>query len=353
MAKGALPVTYVLPLRWRSSERIHELGRYLESIGGLVEEVIVVDGSPDAAFERHHALLRDICRHIKPHADLAFLMGKVNGVTTGVREARCQKVVIADDDVRYEPASLGRVAAELDRHALVRPQNYFAPLPWHARWDTGRSLLNRIASGDPRCWAADFPGTLGLRRSLFLEMGGYDGDVLFENLELIRTVRAAGGTLGSPLDLYVARRPPTTRHFFSQRVRQAYDDFALPLRYGAFLAVGPTVVLAGLRGWWGGIAGAAAAVIALAEAGRRRAGGARVFPFSASILAPAWVLERGLTVWLALVQRLRYGGVRYGDVVIPRAANPEHRIAARLRRRGRSQSPEPAEPLAASKPISL
>ena len=31
--------------------------------------------------------------------------------------------------------------------------------------------------------------------------GGYDGDVLFENLELIRTVRARGGEEAVALDL--------------------------------------------------------------------------------------------------------------------------------------------------------
>ena len=70
---------------------------------------------------------------------------------------------------------------------LVRPQNYFAPLRWHARWDTARTLLNRVAGG------VDFPGTLAVRRSRSSQTDGYDGDVLFENLELIRTIEAAGG----------------------------------------------------------------------------------------------------------------------------------------------------------------
>jgi hypothetical protein len=350
-----LPVSYVLPLRRRSSEGIDELAAYLAAISPLVEEVIVVDGSPEPVFEAGAAALGGLCRHTRPHADLAFAMGKVNGVTTGVREARCDRVVIADDDVRYDAEALRRVAEGLDRAELVRPQNHFAPLVWHARWDTARTLLNRVASGDPRCLSADFPGTLGVRRGLFLRTGGYDGDVIFENLELIRTVRAAGGRVASPLDLYVARRPPSTSHFLSQRVRQAYDDLALPLRMGAFLALAPSLALALARGWWAAIAAAVALIVIAAELGRRRAGGRRVFPLGGALLAPAWVLERALTVWLALGQRVAYGGVRYGDVVIRRAANSQRRIAARLRRgvAGPSQPPASAEPLAASKPISL
>ena len=122
----------------------------------------------------------------------------------------------------------------------MRPQNYFGPLPWHARWDTARTLLNRA-------FGRDYPGTLAVRRSRMLAMGLYDGDVLFENLELIRTVRADGGSVASPLDLYVARVPPSASHFWGQRTRQAYDDFALPLRMALWLATVPLLALAAAK----------------------------------------------------------------------------------------------------------
>ena len=99
--------------------------------------------------------------------------------------------MIADDDVRYDEAALTAVHRLLGRADLVRPQNYFDPLPWHAWWDTGRTLLNRALG-------ADYPGTLAVRRSTFLAMGGYDPDVLFENLELIRTVRGVRRHRGRP-----------------------------------------------------------------------------------------------------------------------------------------------------------
>ncbi|HEY1853383.1 MAG TPA: hypothetical protein VGG40_02245 [Solirubrobacterales bacterium] len=59
----------------------------------------------------------------------------------------------------------------------------------------------------------------------------------------------------------------------------------------------------------------------LAEFGRRRGGGTRVFPASSSVLAPLWVLERGACAWLALAARLRRGGVLYAGSRIRRAAS--------------------------------
>jgi hypothetical protein len=314
-----LEVSYILPLRWRDPGPIDELAAYLSQLGGVVDEILVIDGSPQPIFDRHAETLKGIARHIAPHPDLDFEMGKVNGVITGVRESSFESLVIADDDVRYIPAGLRRTVDLLARADLVRPQNYFDELPWHARWDTARSLLNRVFTGDVVFPVGDFPGTLAVRRSSFVASGAYDGDALFENFELMRTVHAAGGSVLSPLDLFVARRPPSTEHFLSQRVRQAYDDFAIPARLIGFLMVGPSALGLALWGRRRTIAAATVTSIALAELGRRRAGGAAHFPISGSLLAPLWIAERSLSSWLALAARLR-GGVPYGERRLPHSA---------------------------------
>jgi hypothetical protein len=342
--------SYVLPLRWTEPGPVDELAAYLRTIAPEVSEVLVVDDSPQPLFGRHAEALRGAARHLAPHPDLDFRMGKVNGVVTGVRECSCERVVLADDDVRYDVASLRRTIALLGEADLVRPQNYFDSLPWHARWDTARSLLNRVFTGDPVFPVGDFPGTLAVRRSTFLAIGGYDGDALFENLELMRTVRAAGGTVTTPLDLYVARQPPSTEHFLSQRVRQAYDDFAMPARLAGFLAVAPLAATSAARGRWTLLAAAALGAIGAAELGRRRAGGVERFPPSGSLLAPAWVAERAICSWLALAARAR-GGVRYGDGRLRHSSTPMRRL------RNESSSAESGSaagtPLSARKPIAL
>jgi hypothetical protein len=341
---------YVLPLRWTEAGPIEELATYLRAIAGEIDEIFVVDGSPRFLFSQHAVALAGVARHLPPHRDLNFQMGKVNGVITGVREAESESIVIADDDVRYDPRSLRRTLALLAEADLVRPQNYFDELPWHARWDTARSLLNRVFTGDPAFPVGDFPGTLAVRRDTFLRSGAYDGDALFENLELMRTIRAAGGAVASPLDLYVGRRPPSTAHFLSQRVRQAYDDFAIPGRFMTFLALPPLAaeLLRSGRGRWLGIA--ALGSVLVAELGRYRAHGRRHFPLSSSALAPVWIAERSLCCWVALAER-RAGGVRYGDRRLPHAATPLRRLKRRYS--AGSAAGSSVNPLSARKPIAL
>ena len=232
-----MPISYVLPLRWSAADppAVQELTAYLRAVRDHAD-VVVIDGSPPPVYAAHAAAWGDLVRHMPPDPVHRFANGKVNGVLTGVAAARHEHVVIADDDVRRTCATLAAIDRALHTASVVRPQNYFCPAPWHARWDTARSLLNRA-------FGADYPGTLGVRRTPFLAMGGYDGDVLFENLELIRTVRAAGGRARHLSDVYVRRLPPTTRRFWQQRVRQAYDEFAQPARMAAFLAVLPAAAL--------------------------------------------------------------------------------------------------------------
>ncbi|MGN6256515.1 MAG: glycosyltransferase [Solirubrobacterales bacterium] len=351
MQFGEVDLSYVVPIRWRDGAQREGLAEYLGRIAQHCAEVIVVDGSEPEVFAANATAFGPHATHVPPAPGEEWLMGKVAGVRTGVELASRERVVIADDDVRYEPEALRRAAELLDDHDLVRPQNYFSRLPWHARWDTARTLLNR-------CFGRDYPGTLAVRRSRMLAMGMYDGDVLFENLELMRTVRAHGGSVVSPLDLYVARVPPSATHFWGQRTRQAYDDFALPLRMALWLAVVPLLVLdwrfskplvrksATPRRRLRLMPAAAALAIAAAEVGRRRAGGRAVFPATSSLLAPVWILERGVCAWLAVLQRLRFGGVRYGDSVIQTAAHSERQLRRRFEsgwraRRDRAE----AEPL--------
>ena len=329
-------ISYVLPLKWNEPGPVGELAAYLAEIAPSVGELIVVDGSPGEIFARHREAFGRYAAHVRPDPGLAFLNGKVNGVVTGVRRSRNELVIIADDDVRYGTAELAR-AAELLRNAdLVRPQNYFVTWPWHALWDGPRSLINRVGTGDRVFPRGDFPGTLAVRRSAFITAGAYDGDCLFENLELMRTVRAAGGRVVTPLDLFVARTPPSAAHFFSQRIRQAYDDRAMPLRAAFFLAMLPAAVCLRGRRRRAFLGALTLASVAVAERGRQVAGADRYFPVAASLMAPLWVGERALCSWLALGSAIR-GGARYGGRRLPRAANSVRRLRERIPARARAR----------------
>ena len=321
-----LQLSYVLPLR-SALVPTDEFIAYVNALAELAD-VILVDGSDESVFAAIEARCGTRICHLAPDSDLeALANGKVRGVLSGLRVASHEAIVIADDDVRHTPESLAALLSALARADVVLPQNFFWPLPWHARVDTARTLINRITGGD-------WPGTLAVRRSTLRRTGGYDGNVLFENLELVRTVVAGGGRFASLDSLFVRRLPPKTRHFWSQRIRQAYDEFARPFRLLAALSVMPALLalVVSQRGTTA-LALLTVAPIVVAELGRRRSGGRHVFPLSASLCAPLWVVERALCAWLAVASRVIIGGIRYNGRILATAAHSP-RALARVHARG-------------------
>jgi hypothetical protein len=326
-----LPLEVVIPLRWkerppldpatkdRATDPLAELAAYLAQLV-RVADVTVVDGSDEAAVRRHRAALDPDVRVIAPRGQ--GLNGKVLGAVTGIYASRHDLVVLADDDVRHDRSSLNQLMFALQDADIVRPQNVFTAWPWHARWDTGRSLLARSVG-------ADWPGTFGLRASVIKAMGGWDADVLFENLEMVRTAQAAGIRVACRPDIVIGRVPPSTHQFWGQRLRQAYDDWAQPGRFAAELAIMPTLLVMARRSRPALLLVLSTAVAA-AVVGRARYRRLPT-PWDAPLWSVVWLTERGLLVWLALLCRA-CGGMWYHGHRLPRAA---HDLATLRRRQGR------------------
>ncbi|MBV9972646.1 MAG: glycosyltransferase family 2 protein [Candidatus Eremiobacteraeota bacterium] len=309
--------SYVLPIRASDARHAGELREYFLSLREV--DIIVVDASARDVFAAHEAEWRGaVALHVPPEPLIRGSNGKARGVLSGLKLARHDRVVIADDDVRYSEATLARVIEALDCADVVRPQNYFAPVPWHALLDTARTLINRVTGGD-------WPGTLAVRRSKLPD--GYNPNVLFENLELVRTVRANGGREVRLDDCYVERRPPTTAHYWSQRIRQAYDEFARPSRLLAQLAILPLLFLCIAFRRPDAIALGSLIAMLMAEVGRRAHGGRRYFSVLSSLCAPLWLLERGCCSWAALYARACRGGMWYAGSLIREAASMPSKLA--------------------------
>lgn len=314
-----LDLEYVLPLKSEGRVDPSELVSYAAFVSEIAD-VTIVDGSPDDVFNRHREIFPARVRHMRTDPrGVPGVNGKVTNVMIGVIASRHERIVLADDDVRYGHADLLRIAALLENNAVVRPQNYFAPQPWHARWDTSRSLINRAFS-------ADYPGTLGVRRSLLMHTNGYRADVLFENLELIRTVRASGEQEFLASDLFIKRRPSDLLQFIAQRVRQSYDSFAQPGRLLGEMSILPALYATSMMPISAPLPFVAAIVVA--EIGRRRHAGTSVYPASAALWAPFWLVERGVCVWVAALMRL-CGGMPYSGHRIRDAGSSVRAIKAR------------------------
>ncbi|MFL6515964.1 MAG: hypothetical protein ACJ8M1_13180 [Chthoniobacterales bacterium] len=349
--------TYLLPIRRSTfnNAEAQTIASYLAVIRSEVSEIILVDGSPADVFNAQGALWSGVCRHERVDRRFGFLNDKVNGIQTGVRLAANEHIILADDDIRYTPADIEQIIVLLERFEVVRPQNYFrfrnvasvagrgslsasarnaggnqdedqwpaASATDHgqdaqatggipARMEASRMLINRATLR-----TADYPGTCAFRRGTFLRSGRYDGDVLFDNEELIRHLVRGGAQTCFANDLFIRKRPPAFRKWIEQRPRQAYEDFGLRAKTAMFALLPLLITGCGLV--WGLNTMFIAAVVlallavALAMGGRARGQARRFFPAHICWFAPLWVFERVISTYWAFYWFLRKGGYPFGE----------------------------------------
>lgn len=325
--------SFIVPIRRVKTDpaEIERLADYFESLRLAGCEVLIADGSPEAVFAEHKKSWQDCSRHFAPDPKYTYLNGKVNGVHTGVQLASCERIILADDDIRYSPTDIKKMCGLLDVHEMVRPQNFIDPLPWWARIETARILINR---GVLR--AGDYPGTCGFRRSTMHRVGHYDGDVLFDNEEIVRHFALQGANIKYARDFFILKRPPTFKKWLEQRPRQAYEDFVMRAKTFAFLSVLPVVLASGFVS----LITAVSALIAIALValllcyrGLLSDQAYKFFPLSSPLYAPLWVLERSLSVYWALYWRVRYGGYPFGQRILSKGTGEAWVAGGRIQSR--------------------
>jgi len=322
--------TYLLPIRRTAvaAAEVDELAAYFQRLRGAGCEVLVVDGSPAPVFAAHHRTWSGFGRHVPVDPRYTYPNGKVNGIHTGLDLAAHERIIVADDDVRYTAFDVRRMCALLDRYEVVRPQNYLSPRPWWARMEAARMLVNR---GVLR--AGDYPGTCGVRRAAVRRAGHWDGDVLFDNEEMLRHLALRGARVVHAVDFFVRKRPTTLAKWREQRPRQAYEDFSMRAKTLLFAALLPALLLAGVLGGrraalaFAGIV--ALSAIALALRGRRD-GAARFVPAHVALWAPLWVAERAVSTWWAFYWRLRHGGYPFGARMLTRGTGRAWKAGGRV-----------------------
>ena len=191
-----------------------------------------------------------------------------------------------------------------------------------------RPLGHRSLAAQP-CSRRGLPRHVRVAASACLVVGGYDGDVLFEIWSSRARCGCAGGRVVGVPGVFVGRVPPTcpTLPSPSGSVRPTTTS---PSRCAccSALAVLPVAVSAAVRAP-GALFGGAVPVVVLAEAGRRRAGGAAAYPRSCRSFGRCrdWSSSPS-ACRLALAQPPR-GGVLSG-ACSSRAATPVRRLQSRV-----------------------
>jgi len=299
--------TYLFPIgRVRPcDEEMEDLAEYFHMLNAAGCEVLVVDASPPDVFALHDEQWDALCRHVPLDSRYHHPDDKVNAIHTGIDLAAGELIIVGEDDIRYTWNDIDRMCVLLERHEMVLPQNYLSSLPWWACIEAAGMLINRrmLATGDSS-------GTFAFRRSTMVQIGHYDGDALFDAAHGAQYFALKGAKVVSARSFFVQKEPPALHTWLEQRPYQALKELGTDWERRLFLALPPVGVLLGIVGGWvavllyGVVIGAVS--IALASLGRRE-GAQRFFPESIPLWAPLWVLERSISLYLALYLHVGQG----------------------------------------------
>ena len=236
---GGTPCTVVVPVR----DRPVELGSLLESLaraGGVDEVVVVDDGSLDAAAHERVA-----CDAGATHLRLDRSVGPGSARDAGIRLARHEVVVVVDSDVEVTPGWLGPLLSHLDDPvvaavaARVRTVGGTGPLAEYESRSSPLDLGAEPAPVAPGGRVAYVPAAaLLLRRSAYLQVGGFDADLRFgEDVDLEWRLAEAGWSVRHE-PASVVLHPPrrTVGGWVRQRVDYGSAAAALDRRHPGAVA---------------------------------------------------------------------------------------------------------------------
>jgi hypothetical protein len=282
----------------RSDAELTTLAHYFSELGVAGCDVLVLDTTAEPSFDRHSRILRWVARHESVRAQHRSAFGHVDFVRAAADRALAEKVIVTDTDVRFSTEALDATLELLDAHEAVEVQEYLDPLPWWGAIDAARMLLRRGIDPEPSD-SATYAFQRGVARSLrSLPPAGESDDV--------RRLVFSGVEVLAALDVFVKREPAELREWFESRPDRASAAFTNGSKAAFFFSLVPMLVFialaAGIK-----LAAAVAALLscsAIAIALRGRYGATQVFPLRAVFFAPLWILERSLSVYVALYDRL-------------------------------------------------
>src|SRR5690348_2426922 len=210
----------------RSIEKLRDLAAYLCELSILNFEVIVVDESPPTFIDQNRRVLRWVSRYVPPTAHL-------DPIRAAIELASCEKVIVADGQVRYSESALDEVSMLLELHEVVEPQDYFDPLPWWGGIEAGRMLVHRSVASIP-----DHGVTFGFQKRAIRGLRALDhvGD------PISRRLAAQGAEVFSAVRVFVRRVPPALSQWVRSLPRQAEQEFAIPTKAALFFMLVPIAI---------------------------------------------------------------------------------------------------------------
>jgi cellulose synthase/poly-beta-1,6-N-acetylglucosamine synthase-like glycosyltransferase len=251
MPRGAKPkVTFIVPA-FNEQGKIHLTIESLKKVTYKRFEVIIVnDGSKDGTAAEVRANIKGDSRFV--FIDRKKNMGKAASLNEAIAVAKGEFIACMDADSMVEPRILektlaymlsnpknGAVTVSVD----IAKQEHFLHKIIDIEYNIGLSLFLKVFSSFNGVFVTPGPFTL-FRRSMLIEIGGFDPKNITEDLEIAYRIHKAGYRIETCLSAHVRTICPDTfkgiylqrRRWYSGAIQTwvKHRDMFFSSRYGVF-----------------------------------------------------------------------------------------------------------------------
>ncbi|MGW5955902.1 glycosyltransferase [Bacillus mycoides] len=318
-----MKLSIVIPVKLKLDEHIMEFVNHTISLAKDIQnedvQIVVADESNDYTFNFINSYFHTInnITHFVPSTNLRTgANDKLNGIYAALDYVKYDKILLVDDHFRITKETVKSIYKYFDKYDCFKTMPKFNKHPFSVLVDMcGMFVVNIIDSKKQYC------GHLAFRKEHINKFGFPSRDALFDELALEFHLREHNCSVGFVKDVALeAVQEISFGKFLEQRVRYAYENFALPLRFTFFSLILPLlIVLFTINVNLAIIAfmGLTLGVTLLAFVGQLIYG-ASLAPWYTFLLTPIWFWFYPITTWIALYKYFT-GGVMFGGRKIRRA----------------------------------
>lgn len=316
-------LSIIIPVKIGFGKDVIEFVKYIHYLSDQMThyeyEIIISNESDDEVFDyiNNEMKNRTKVKHIMP--DPTYRTGandKLNGIYAALEYCTYEKILLIDDHYRVSKNTLEQLIPFYEIYDCFKMMPKFDKFPVSALLDLcGMYIINIL---DPK---KQYCGHLCFNKTHITKFGFPSRDSLFDELAIETHLKKNKCSTGYLKNVALeAVQNISTKRFWEQRIRYAYENMALPIRFAIYLSILPILISLLIMNPLLAVCFAISlsmAVLLLAFIGQMIYGKKNVPRFS-FLLSPIWFWFYPFTSWIAIVKYFS-GGVMFGGRKIKKA----------------------------------
>lgn len=311
-----MELSIIIPIKSKSIGAVESFAGYLaelsSELSGCGVQILVVDESPDDVYSFLDSKLYDCTNieHFVPDSEFRkWKNDKSNGVCAAICRCKNENILLVDDHYRLTKETVYKVAEYYNKYDVFKCMPKFDNAKISVLIDMcGMFVVNMLDYRKQYC------GHLAFKKSQFSKNGFPCRDSLFDEFAFEKFLRKCGYKVGFVKDVALeATQNISVFKFLEQRVRYAYENMCMPVRFLTELSIIPLFIFLFNCSKIYALSFfllLTAFVMAVAFIGQSIYNKG-MYPKTTFLLSPLWYWHYPVTSWVALFCYLT-GGVYFG-----------------------------------------